>query len=339
MEQSHTSWHLEWLTGPQMDQFRFDRGWPNMSATPIPIPAGWGSGTMELHHLGQGMDISRVQITFEPEVMGQSLPLATVRGSVPEPMFGVHALREGRGSIRENRVGHAFSLAPNDCLFQHADFLDFEPTIKATSKFESTTITMGVPVLASLLGRNTTQRLLDKLGLLTCPSATANTLPPSVVRLLHETLPASLTDQMRLLFSQAKALEFLCTLSAFLVDTQSTVSSRPGMPALLNNVRTDLMVHEGKLPMLNELAGTYGLSARTLNEGFRRQYGTTIYNFILDHRLSEARVALEKTDVPMKVLADRLGYSHVNHFINAFRRRFGEPPGRFRSSAKPQKVP
>ena len=330
MEQPHTSWHLEWLTSPQVDQFRFDRGWSNMSATPIPIPAGWGRGTMELHHLGQGMDISRVQITFEPAVLGQSLPLAAVRGSVPEPMLGVHCLREGRGSLRENRVGQTFSLAPNDCLFQHADFLDFEPVIKATSKFESTTITMGVPVLASLLGRDTTQRLLEKLGLQNCPSATANSLPPSVVRLLHETLPAFLTDQMRLLFSQAKALEFLCALSAFLVDTQSTFSRSPGIPSLLDKLRTDLMVQEGKVPMLSELAGTYGLSARTLNEGFRRQFGTTIYNFILDHRLSEARVALEKTDVPMKVLADRLGYSHVNHFINAFKRRYGVSPGSLR---------
>ena len=330
MEQPRTSWHLDWLTGPQPGCVRFDRGWSNMSATPIPLPADWGSGTMELHHLGQGMDISRIQVTFEPSVLGQSLPLAVVRGTVPEPMFGVYAIREGRGSIRENRVGMDFPLEAKDCLFQHADYLDFEPVLKATPKFESMTITMGMPVLASLLGQDVAQRLLENLGLRTCPSAAARTLPPSLFRLLHETLPAALTDQMRILFSQAKTLEFLCALSTFLVDGRPAGSCRPGMPALMDKLRTDLMAHEGKVPMLGELAETHGLSARTLNEEFRRQFGTTIYNFILDHRLSEARVALEKTDVPMKVLADRLGYSHVNHFINAFKRRYGVSPGSLR---------
>ena len=32
----------------------------------------------------------------------------------------------------------------------------------------------------------------------------------------------------------------------------------------------------------------------------------------------------------VKQLADRLGYSHVNHFINAFRRQYGYPPGQLR---------
>jgi len=32
----------------------------------------------------------------------------------------------------------------------------------------------------------------------------------------------------------------------------------------------------------------------------------------------------------MKVLAARLGYSHVNHFIAAFKKKFGYPPGSLR---------
>jgi AraC-like DNA-binding protein len=32
----------------------------------------------------------------------------------------------------------------------------------------------------------------------------------------------------------------------------------------------------------------------------------------------------------MKALANQLGYSHVNHFITAFKRQFGYSPGTIR---------
>lgn len=42
---------------------------------------------------------------------------------------------------------------------------------------------------------------------------------------------------------------------------------------------------------------------------------------------------LVETGLPMKVLASRLGYSHVNNFINAFKNRFGYSPGSLRRKA------
>jgi len=49
-----------------------------------------------------------------------------------------------------------------------------------------------------------------------------------------------------------------------------------------------------------------------------------------DWRLNEAYVAIRDSDVALKVLASRLGYSHVNHFNRAFRCKFGHPPGQLR---------
>jgi AraC-like DNA-binding protein len=37
----------------------------------------------------------------------------------------------------------------------------------------------------------------------------------------------------------------------------------------------------------------------------------------------------------MKVIAERLGYSHVNHFITALKRKFGYPPGSVRKAHSP----
>lgn len=95
-------------------------------------------------------------------------------------------------------------------------------------------------------------------------------------------------------------------------------------------LRDFLMQVEGKLPRLNELASRFGLSARALNEAFIQEYGQSIGAFINDYRLTQAHAALMQSDTPMKQLAARLGYSHVNHFITAFKRKFGYPPGSLR---------
>jgi AraC-like DNA-binding protein len=76
------------------------------------------------------------------------------------------------------------------------------------------------------------------------------------------------------------------------------------------------------------------MSARRLNTAFADQYGLPIYAFIADWRLNEAYVAIRDSNVALKVLASRLGYSHVNHFNRAFRCKFDHPPGQLRRSRR-----
>ena len=83
----------------------------------------------------------------------------------------------------------------------------------------------------------------------------------------------------------------------------------------------------GKLPTLDDLAIQFNVSARTLNDEFKAEYGQPIHTFITERRLIEAHAAIENTDISLKSLALRLGYIHSNHFLTAFRRKFGYPPG------------
>ena len=87
---------------------------------------------------------------------------------------------------------------------------------------------------------------------------------------------------------------------------------------------------QGKMPTLDDLARQYGMSARVLNEEFRKVYGVSIFVYISELRLKEAHEALLQTDVPMKTMALNMGYSHVNHFISAFGKKFGYSPGSLR---------
>ena len=99
---------------------------------------------------------------------------------------------------------------------------------------------------------------------------------------------------------------------------------------LARNVHELLLHSEGKLPKLDELARQFSCSAKRLNDEFVSEFGTSIYVFISNHRLNEAHAAIKNSDVPMKLLAQRLGYAHFNHFSVAFKKKFGYPPGSLR---------
>jgi len=328
--QALTTWNLEWLISPETEKLCFDRGWADLERTAIPMPEGCGQGFIELCHLGQGMDILRGTVSFPAAMAGQLVPMAVAKGSVPEPMFGVQSAKSGTVLIRERRVGVELIFHKGITFFQHVDRLDIEPVVDASEDLELTIITMGVPVLATLIGERAAMSLLSATGIEALPAASTRLVPPTVSQLLYDTLPPSLSGKMRILFSQAKTLEYLCALAVFLEGGRETQKSSSRLTRAVVSLRKELERHEGKVPSLSELARQYGASAKALNHEFRNQNGKSIYAFIADHRLTESHGVLERTDIPMKRLAANLGYSHVNHFISAFRKRFGYPPGSLR---------
>jgi transcriptional regulator GlxA family with amidase domain len=79
---------------------------------------------------------------------------------------------------------------------------------------------------------------------------------------------------------------------------------------------------------LGELAETVGLSQRRLTQGFREQFGSTIFGYLRETRLRTARRLLGETDMPLKQIAFLIGYGHANNLIAAYRERFGVSPRR-----------
>ena len=83
---------------------------------------------------------------------------------------------------------------------------------------------------------------------------------------------------------------------------------------------------------MEELATQNGCSIRTLNTEFSTEYGQPVSAFLIEYRFKLAHDAVQQTTIPLKILAEQLGYSHVNHFSTAFRKKFGYAPGYLRKN-------
>jgi AraC family transcriptional activator FtrA len=79
-----------------------------------------------------------------------------------------------------------------------------------------------------------------------------------------------------------------------------------------------------------ELAAQLNVSPRTLARRFAEQLGTSPGGWLLGRRVAEARVLLERTDLPVEAIAARVGLSSAVNLRRRFRARVGTTPGAYR---------
>ena len=93
-------------------------------------------------------------------------------------------------------------------------------------------------------------------------------------------------------------------------------------------------IHERQNVTLEDLATLAGISRRHLSRAFKQSSGQTIHEYVEQIRLEKAMALLAETDLMMKDIAFRLGFSSACSFSVAFRRAAGETPQGFRARTR-----
>jgi transcriptional regulator GlxA family with amidase domain len=103
----------------------------------------------------------------------------------------------------------------------------------------------------------------------------------------------------------------------------------PGIAAALSQIHTNPQ-QPWTVQQLGEVAGM----SRTV---FKRQFASLLgkppMRYLIDWRLTHGARVLRETTAPLAAIAHQVGYSSEYAFANAFRRKFGVAPGRFRDQS------
>lgn len=293
----------------------------------LPEHAGFSGGYEKLA-LGIGVDIYRIEIDFAPDSAGALVEHDPVELGFAEPTFLAQTLKQGSKYLRADGEEGFVPFYPGHNFFRYAETMKYRGLLNSARNMRAYYLATGRSELDKLLGEEVSAALLTHLGL-DRKQYVRQTVPVEVNAPLWEALPVSFIGPMRKLHAQAKSLEYLTRLTHYVLHEAPAEDAEPSRA---NAIHDYLVSLEGKLPSLDELAGQFGRSARALNEEFCREYGKPIVSFISDQRLDQAHQAILETDIPLKVLTHRLGYSQASHFNTAFRRKFGYPPGSLRRS-------
>lgn len=274
-------------------------------------------------------DMSRLEV-------GKMVPLAEVTYAGSEEAFSAQLWVKGASLHEEDysaRQKHrVFTLMkPGQTTFRR--YSDFQANIyvEAGVRSEMCSLVMPLHALEETLGCAFSDDLIRSLGIGEDCRVSQQMIPASVSIALKHATHTGLSGRLKTLYAQGKVLEYLAMLAQhFSVSDAGEPSGKSSQKA--HEIRAFLETSEGRVPSLSTLSAQFGLSPRSLNQLFKSEFGKTVYAYVASHRLHSAHAALTETDVAMKALAHNLGYSHVNHFITAFKREFGYTPGTLRRS-------
>lgn len=100
------------------------------------------------------------------------------------------------------------------------------------------------------------------------------------------------------------------------------------LPRALRAARDHLADNAGEPLDLAQLACASGIGIRALQLGFRRHFGVSISQMLLDMRLASlhARLAQVSSDASITDIAFDLGFTHLGRMAGAYREKFGETP-------------
>lgn len=101
----------------------------------------------------------------------------------------------------------------------------------------------------------------------------------------------------------------------------------------LQEIKAMLVQNPLKPPSIAELARMSGLNQNKLTLGFRKLFGSTIQEFVIQARMQIALDLVENSDHPFSEIAYRSGYQHPANFTNAFKRFYGATPSKVRRRA------
>ncbi|HEX8334923.1 MAG TPA: AraC family transcriptional regulator [Segetibacter sp.] len=102
----------------------------------------------------------------------------------------------------------------------------------------------------------------------------------------------------------------------------------------LNNAKGLIDKDPSQHYTIPEISRHVGLSPTKLKSGFKTLYGMGIYKYLQQQRLEKGRYLLENSEKTLKEISRSLGYKYKNNFSTSFRKKFGIPPGEWKSTVQ-----
>ncbi len=131
-------------------------------------------------------------------------------------------------------------------------------------------------------------------------------------------------------YKEKSAVEFLRLIQFFARNKENTAA--PSTP--LEEVRQYLDFHIMENLTLTEVAKEFSFSKEHLIRSFKKTYGITPYQYIVQSRIRIAMIMLKTTDDSLSEIAEKLNFSDPHHFSDTFKKHVGFRPSEYRKSSQ-----
>ncbi len=156
-----------------------------------------------------------------------------------------------------------------------------------------------------------------------------NVITPAMGLALKQIFHCPFEGMTRQLYLESKCLELIALKIEQIKDTEKTYSNGSPLSAddieRIHTAKDILLERFEDPPSLMELAQQVSLNDYKLKVGFKVVFGTTVFGYLLQHRMATACQLLQQQQ-SIATVAAVVGYASHATFSRAFRRHFGVSP-------------
>lgn len=184
-------------------------------------------------------------------------------------------------------------------------------------------------------GNDTLKRFADKIlkGESAALSADNLNINLAIQSCINAIVNCKFVGPLKKMFLLSKAIEILVLQAESydqLLSPTKIYSKTDYDKERLVYARDYLMQHIEVPPSLSQLARAAGINEYKLKRGFKEMFGITVFGYLAESRLELARIDLLEARKSVTEIAFELGYSSVQHFSTAFKKKFGVAPSLLR---------
>ena len=160
----------------------------------------------------------------------------------------------------------------------------------------------------------------------------ASSVDPAITVAASQLLDCPYRGMARKMFYESRVLELM----VLQLDRFFTGPAGPALPGFSPEERAGIRRVKDRVtqtlenpPALFDLARLAGMSHTKLNKGFKAVYGTTVFGYLRQCRLTRSRALIESGEMNLAQVAYATGFSSPSHFARAFLHHFGIQPSAY----------
>ncbi|MEJ1240117.1 AraC family transcriptional regulator [Chryseolinea sp. T2] len=157
--------------------------------------------------------------------------------------------------------------------------------------------------------------------------AGAYSLTPAMIKNIYEIFNTPMSGLIKRMIIEAKILELIAL--QWGTSISSPEKSKNCKSTVLFEVKTFLDETFLQEHSLRKICMRFGINEFALKNGFKNQFGTTVFDYLISRRLDHARELLSQPSYSIQQVSALVGYKYANHFATAFKNRFGKTPRSF----------
>lgn len=143
----------------------------------------------------------------------------------------------------------------------------------------------------------------------------------------------TLKSDLTFLALQSRAFLLLDEITQVFIKSKSSSSPKKNKDLILSEIQFFIMDNYEIKITLDELSKKFFISKSRLSHDFKKEFGVSPIEYLIDVRLKKAETLLSSSNKTITDIALETGFSNTNYFSDFFRKKHGVSPLQYRKNS------